>query len=67
MATHRYNYTGQETVHLPEFGILAKGGDKHAVYETDKKLNHPDFDEVKETTRDQRKRAAEKEEAHDAK
>lgn len=57
MAIHHYIYTGKDTVHLPEFQILAKGGDRNAVYETDKKVTHPDFEEVKEITRDQRKRA----------
>ncbi len=58
MAIHRYIYKGTETVHVPEFSILAVGGDKHTVYETDKQFDHPDFEEVKEITRDQRKQAS---------
>ena len=55
MAIHRYIYKGKETVHFPEFQILAKGGDEDTVYETDKKVNHPDFEEVRELTRGQRR------------
>jgi hypothetical protein len=49
MAKHRYHYTGTETVHLPEQGILAEGGDSKAVYETDTAIKHPDFEPVKDT------------------
>lgn len=46
MATHKYHYHGDTDVHLPLHGIFAKGGDATTVYESDLKIEHPDFKEV---------------------
>jgi hypothetical protein len=53
--TYRYIYHGTETIHLPEHGILAKGGDTKIVYESDAEINHPDFEVVKEHSKKQEK------------
>lgn len=55
MAKHRYTYHGKTTVQLPEFGILAEGGDTKTVYETDKAIHNSDFEAVKEDERKERK------------
>lgn len=55
MAKHKYHYHGGIDVHLPLHGITAKGGDGHAVYETDLKIDHPDFKEIAEPKRKESK------------
>lgn len=55
MAQHKYHYRGDTDVHLPLHGILAKGGDAAAVYETNLPIDHPDFKEISEPKRKESK------------
>lgn len=41
----KYRYTGKEEKELPSIGTLVKPGD---TVETDKKINHPEFELVEE-------------------
>lgn len=43
MATYRYTYTGEGTVHLPLHGITTDPADRMKVYETDIPVRQPDF------------------------
>ena len=40
----KYRYTGQEEKHLPKHGVIVHK--KGEIVETDKEINHPEFEKV---------------------
>lgn len=54
----KYKYTGSDEKHFPTLGVTVKNGD---VIETDKPVNHAEFEEVKSESQKKREEVQKKE------